>query len=136
MGTTYILVFCYLLYYRERHDNSLSNPYQVCAYGIPFWDNPYNDTQPLSIQVDNDSHIPLQAMGTKLLFIMRVLTQHELLSCLYVNTISSSPWNPSNIAMIEAIHQGRCAYPWKRQVSAVDSTAMSTYKYILTLQFG
>jgi hypothetical protein len=63
-GTTFILVFHESLYYGERLDHSLINPNQVRAYGIPFWDNPYDDARPLCIEVDNDLHIPLRAVGT------------------------------------------------------------------------
>lgn len=30
------------LYYGDRLDHALINPNQVCAFDIPFWDNPYD----------------------------------------------------------------------------------------------
>jgi len=40
---TYILVFHESLYYGTKLDHSLINPNQVRHYGIPFWDNPFDE---------------------------------------------------------------------------------------------
>ena len=80
-GKTFILVFNESLYYGDRLDHTLINPNQVRAFGIPFWDNPYDTERSLSIDVDNDLQIPLRAHGTKLLFRTRVPTTDELATC-------------------------------------------------------
>jgi hypothetical protein len=73
-GETFILVFHEPLYYGTKLDHSLINPNQVRAYGIPFWDNPYDPDHGVSIDVNNSLHIPLQPVGTKLQFRTRVPT--------------------------------------------------------------
>ena len=120
-GKTYILVFHKSLYYGERLDHSLINPNQVRAYGIPFWDNPYDNARSLSIDVDNNLHIPLRAVGTKVLFTTRIPTQHELNTCTHVCMTSSTLWNPADVSMVQATHQGGSEHPWKRQVVLADS---------------
>ena len=42
-------------------DHSLINPNQIRAFGIPFWDNPYNKEKGLHIEVDDTVFIPLHA---------------------------------------------------------------------------
>ncbi|KAI2503240.1 hypothetical protein MHU86_11177 [Fragilaria crotonensis] len=80
-GQTFILVFNESLYYGNSLDHSLINPNQLRAYGIPFWDNPYDQARPLSIEVDNDLSIPLCTSGTKIYFRSRVPTVTELAEC-------------------------------------------------------
>ena len=41
-NTTYILVINEASYYGNKLDHSLINPNQVRAYGIDFWDNPFD----------------------------------------------------------------------------------------------
>ncbi|KAI2502013.1 Reverse transcriptase (RNA-dependent DNA polymerase) [Fragilaria crotonensis] len=130
-GKTYILVFNEALYYGAKLDHTLINPNQVRAYGIPFWDNPFDQARPLSVEVNNDLHIPLRPVGTKLLFTTRVPTSLELETCEHVQMTSASPWNPSDVAMLQATHQGGSTVhpPWKRQIATVDSTFEDRYEY-------
>jgi len=128
-GTTFILVFHESLYYGTKLDHTLINPNQVRSYGIPFWDNPFDPTRPLSIDVHDALHIPLRPVGTKLLFTSRVPTATELETCEHIHMTSSAPWNPSDISMLQATHQGGSAHPWKRQVATVDST-YDRYEYV------
>ena len=71
--------------------------------------------------MDGDLHIPLRAVATKLLFTTRVPTQHELETCPHVDMTSSTLWNPSDVTMIQATHQGGGMHPWKRRVATVES---------------
>lgn len=72
-ATTSILVFHESLYYGESLDHSLINPNLVRSYGIPFWDNPFDTSRTLSIDVDDTLHIPLHTtFGTKIAFRTRV----------------------------------------------------------------
>ena len=121
-GYTFILVFHEALYYGEKSDHTLINPNQVRSYGIPFWDNPFDPTRSLSIDVNDDFHIPLRAVGTKLTFTSRVPTATELETCEHILMTSSAPWNPSDVMMLQATHQGgSTTHPWKRQITTVDS---------------
>jgi hypothetical protein len=130
-GITYILVFNESLYYGDKLDHTLINPNQVRSYGIPFWDNPFDPNRPLSIEVDNNLHIPLCTAGTKLMFSSRVPTATELTTCEHIQMMSSTPWNPIDVTMLQATNQGGRTHPWKQQIAAVDS-AYNCYKYIET----
>ncbi|KAI2507356.1 Reverse transcriptase (RNA-dependent DNA polymerase) [Fragilaria crotonensis] len=85
----------------------------------------------LYLEVNNDLHIPLRTVGTKLLFTTRVPTSLELETCEHVQMTSASPWNPSDVAMLQAAHQGGSTVhpPWKRQIATVDSTFEDRYEY-------
>ena len=50
-GTTYILVVNEGLYYGTRLDHSLFNPNQVRSYGVPLWDNPFDETKDVGIDL-------------------------------------------------------------------------------------
>ena len=53
-GNTFILVLNEALYYGPKLDHSLINPNQCRAYGIEFWDNPFDKTKDLSISINDD----------------------------------------------------------------------------------
>ena len=122
-GNTFILVFHESLFYGSKLDHSLINPNQVRAYGIPFWDNPYDPHHALTIEANDSVHIALQPLGTKLLFRTRVPTAFELQSCEHVIMTSPHLWNPSDVLMVQRIDQGgRTDYiPWKRQLSSAST---------------
>ena len=67
-NTTYILVINEALYYGNKLDHSLINRNQVRAYGIDFWDNPFDQQRGLTIALNDKVKIPMQAMGTKILY--------------------------------------------------------------------
>jgi hypothetical protein len=118
-GTTFILVFHESLYYGTALDHSLINPNQVRAYGIPLWDNPYDATRNLGIEVNEDLFIALHTAGTKIHFRTRVPSAQELQDCAHVQMTSSSPWDPTNIMMVQALHQGGTTMPWQRPLPQV-----------------
>ena len=129
-GCTYILVFNEALYYGEKLDHTLINPNQVRSYGIPFWDNPFDPVRSLSIDVNGDFQIPLRTIGTKLTFTSRVPTAVELETCEHIHMTSAAPWNPSDVAMLQATNQGgRTTHPWKREIATVDSN-YKRYEYV------
>ena len=74
-GMTYILIFNEALYYGEKMDHSLFNPNQICMYGIPVWDNPFDRDRPFSIQASDEVEIPLSSKGTKIYFKSRSPTE-------------------------------------------------------------
>ena len=77
-NNTYILVFHESLYYGPKLDHSLINPNQLRAYGLGYWDNPFDTQHQLSIDTPCGLVIPLQSKGTKIYFKSRVPTRHEL----------------------------------------------------------
>ena len=129
-GITYILVFHESLYYGDKLDHTLINPNQVRSYGIPFWDNPYDTTRALSIDVNNNLHIPLRTIGTKVAFVTRVPTTEELENSDHIHMTSAQPWNPAEVQMIQAMHQDKIGTPpWKRQISTVD-VSIDQFEYV------
>jgi hypothetical protein len=120
-GHTYILVFHESLYYGDKLDHTLINPNQVRSYGIPFWDNPFDSARSLSIDVNDDLQIPLRTIGTKVAFRTRVPTAYELENSDHIHMTSAHPWNPTDVTMVQATHQGGSVStqrPWKRQIDS------------------
>ena len=131
-GNTYILVFHGSLYYGDKLDHTLINPNQVRSFGIPFWDNPFDPTRSLSIEVSDDLHIPLRTRGTKVAFTTRVPTADELEKNDHVHMTSAHPWNPADVHMVQATHRGggtHRTHPtmWKRHIATVNSTNQFEY---------
>lgn len=95
------------LWYGSRLNHSLWNPNQLRAYGIPFWDNPFDTTHDLSIDLSDDVKIPLQTKGTKVYFSTRVPTANELADpdIQRFDVTSSHPWNPASVHLsVNQIH--------------------------------
>ncbi|KAI2501831.1 hypothetical protein MHU86_12596 [Fragilaria crotonensis] len=92
-GTTFILVFHESLYYGTALDHSLINPNQLMrTYSFA-----------------------LHTAGTKIHFRTRVPSAQELQDCAHVQMTSSSPWDPTNLMMVQALHQGGTTMPaWQR----------------------
>ncbi len=120
-GNTYILVFHKSLYFGDKLDHTLINPNQVRSFGIPFWDNPFDPTRSLSIEVSDNLRIPLRTYGTKVAFKTRVPTADELEKSDHVHMTSAHPWNPTDISMLQATNHGGCYKPWKRQIATMHS---------------
>ena len=107
------------LYYGDKLDHSLINPNQLRAYGIPLWDNPFDPTHSLSIEVNPTLCISLRAFGTKVAFCTRVPTSVELRTCEHIQMTSPHPWNPTQVVMAQATAQGGTR-PWKRRLESVN----------------
>ena len=78
-GKTFIIVTNDALYYGTKLDNSLMNPNQIRAYGVPFWDNPYDKERGLTTKVDDTVNIQMNTMDTKIQFETRSSTLNILL---------------------------------------------------------
>ena len=76
-GQNYIIVINEALYYGTKLDHSLINPNQIRAYGVPFWDNPYDKEIGLNIEVDDNVNIHMNTMGKKIQFESRSPTNKE-----------------------------------------------------------
>ena len=125
-GTTKILVFHESLYYGTKLDHSLINPNQIRSYGIPLWDNPFDDRQPTQIEVQPDLKIPLTPQGTKLLFKTRVPTSQELADCEHIDMTSPKEWNPSTIQM--SLHEVQSHSPWRIPLSTTNGYPRHAYQ--------
>ena len=83
----------------DKVDHSLINPNQIRHAGLGFWDNPYDKSRGLQIDVNNNLVIPLKSKETKLAFELRVPMQHELNNCKHVNMTSQNPWDPRLVVL-------------------------------------
>ena len=83
-NNTYILVFNESLYYGTQLDHSLWNPNQLRENGFPCWDNPYDATRELEVDLGDGIKLPLTSRGTKIMCTTRTPTDSELRTCLHV----------------------------------------------------
>ncbi|CAJ1965439.1 unnamed protein product [Cylindrotheca closterium] len=97
-GNTFILIFNEALYYGNRLDHSLINPNQVRKFGIPLWDNPFDEMRNIGIET-KPIFVALKAKGTKLLFDSRAPTDQELANCPHIDMTSKVPWNPGTVQL-------------------------------------
>ena len=111
-GETYILVFHESLFYGPKLDHSLINPNQIRMNGIGFWDNPFDRTRELSIEIERGPVIPLEFKGTKLMFSSRVPTKDELDRCHHIDMTSPLEWNPSQVVLGEIASDRQKAPPF------------------------
>ena len=98
-GMTYILIINEALYYGDKLDHSLINPNQIRHNNIGYWNNPYDQDNPLSIEIPDTLSIPLNTKGTKILFETRTPTTDELENCLKIELTSMNEWNPHTLDM-------------------------------------
>ena len=98
-GKTYILVFNESLYYGTRLPHSLFNPNQIRQNGIDLWDNPYDKSHELSIDITDDLTVQLKMHGTKLVFQSRVPTVEELDTCPHIQMTSDRDWEPTSVQL-------------------------------------
>jgi hypothetical protein len=96
---TYLLIFNESLYYGMKLDHSLWNPNQIRANGIPLWDNPYDKSKDLSIEILQGISISLRTRGTKILQETRSPTEYELQTCLQIEMTSPHPWDPGTVTL-------------------------------------
>ncbi|CAJ1959256.1 unnamed protein product [Cylindrotheca closterium] len=78
----------------------------VQSFGIPLWDNPFDETRHVGIE-SKKIFIALKAKGTKLLFDSRAPTEQELATCLHTDLTSKVPWNPGTVQLgkVSAAHE-------------------------------
>ena len=81
-----------------RH-HSLLNPNQLRHNGVDFWDNPFDKTRNLEIDVDRGPIIPLKFQGTKLIFPSRAPSDHELSTCEHIDMTGIHQWDPTTIQL-------------------------------------
>ena len=72
------------------------------AYGITFWDNPYDKERGLTIEVDDTVNIQMNTMGTKIQFETISPTNKELRECPKSNLTGKNEFNPSSVSLVSA----------------------------------
>jgi hypothetical protein len=124
------------LWFGHKLPHSLLNQNQIQYNGISTWDNPFNHSNPLSIE-HPDVIIPLLTSGTNNFIDTCTPTQRELDSCPHIHLTCDSKWNPqtANLASIWSVEaedsttgngNGNGVEPGLSQISCVYSyTAMA-----------
>ena len=90
------------LYYGTKLDHSLINPNQIRAYGVPFWDNPYDKERGPTIEVDDTLNIQINTMRTKIKFETISPTNKELREYPNFNLAGKNEWNLSSVSLESA----------------------------------
>ena len=98
-GQTYIIVINEALYYGTKLDHLLINTNQIRAYGVPFWDNPYDKERGLTIDLGDTVNIQMNTMGKKLQFETRYPTNQGLIECPNLNRTCRNEWNLSSLSL-------------------------------------
>jgi hypothetical protein len=104
-GQIFILVSNEGLWFDHKLPHSLLNHQNQIRYnGISVWDNPFDHSNPLSIE-HPDVIIPLLTSGTNIFLNTCTPTQHELDSCPHIHLTCNSKWNPQtvNLASISSV---------------------------------
>lgn len=70
-------------YFDSSLDHSLINPNQICAYGIPVSDNPFDSDRPFGINHGN-MFISFKTEGSAVYFETSVPSDDDLESCLFL----------------------------------------------------
>jgi hypothetical protein len=98
-GQTYILIIHEGLWLGLKLSHSRLNPNQLHFNNVSVWDNPFDQTKPLSIEHD-DVTIPLAIFGTNIFLDTWTPTQHELDNCPHLHLISETEWNPHTVHLV------------------------------------
>ena len=97
-GETIILIYNQSLYFGDRLDHTLTNPYQLQAFWHSVCDDPYDPNQDLRIHIQGtDIFIPFATKGTTVLFNAHVPTIQEnrvVLLCLQVKRLGTQIQSP------------------------------------------
>ena len=105
-GEVVILIFGQGLWFGDRMDKSLINPYQCRSYGIPLCDDPTDMYRTLGIEADDNTYIPMEMAGSTCGFITRYPTDDELATCRQITLSDEDEWNPSKthfqVSLMEA----------------------------------
>lgn len=124
---TYILVFNESLYYGTKLDHSLLNPNQIRHNGIDLWDNPFDTSKNIEIDIDRGPVIPMTFRGTKLTFTSRAPTDQELSSCEHIELTSVNQWDPVNVHLASIC--SKTPHDLKPRYVQISSTNTSTNPY-------
>lgn len=130
-GDAFILIINEALYYGDKLDHSLINPNQVRHNGIGFWDNPYDSSHELGIEIyEKDIMIPMQYDGTKLAFRSSVPTEYELNVLPHIILTSSTQWNPGEVVLGKTQRKDAVIKVKKVQVHVDDSGLNTLDNYV------
>ena len=105
-GEVIILLFGQGLWFGNRMEKSLINPYQVRAFGIPLCDDPTDLNRQLGIEGNDDCFIRMEMFGSTCGFISRYPTDDEMNTCKHITMSDEQYWDPSrnhfNVSVMQA----------------------------------
>ena len=93
-GELVILLFGQGLWFGNRMDKSLINPYQCRAYGIPLCDDPTDPNRRLGIEAAGDCFIELDMNGSTCGFLTKYPTDDDLENCRHIIMSDEENWDP------------------------------------------
>ena len=96
-GEMVILLFGQGLWFGDRMDKSLINPYQCRSYGIQLCDDPIDPHRKLGIHPIDDCFIDLHMNGSTCGFLMQYPTDENLANCRHITMSDEENWDPSTI---------------------------------------
>ena len=106
-GETFILIIHEALWMSNHMPHSLINPNQLRAFGTVVQDNPFHQSEPLSIQdPDEILQLPFRLDGVNVVCTTRTPSEYELHNCKHVSLNSPTPWDPRNFhaPQVSALH--------------------------------
>ena len=96
---TCILIFNESLYYGKKLNYSLLNPNQIRNNGIDLWDNPFDKSRNIEIDIDCGPIIPMKCQGIKLSFTSRAPSNHKLSTYEYIKMTSVYLWDSTSVQL-------------------------------------
>ena len=122
-GESVVLLFGQGLWFGNRMEKSLINPYQCRAYGIPICDDPTDMNRKLGIKLEGGCFIELSMQGTTCGFLSRYPTDDDLQNCRHISMSDEENWDPStvhfNVSLMQAEIQDNIS---SRLIHLVQST--------------
>ena len=94
-GEMVIFLFGQGLWFGDRMDKSLINPYQCRTYEIPLCDDPTDPSQRLGIEPKEDCFIQLDMHGSTCGFLTKYPKDDDLEKCRHIIMSDEENWDPS-----------------------------------------
>ena len=118
-GDIFLIIVNEGLYYGAHLDHSLINPNQVRKHGNLYQDNPFDDTNALTITTEMAT-IPLQVIGTKIQWQSRSPTDFEIQTCPRIILTSDTPWDPELVTLAQVSRSSIEEVPYAHDRSGIE----------------
>ena len=109
-----ILLFGQRLWFENRMNKNLTNPYQCRSFGIPICDDPTDPNRELGINPKDDDFIELSMHGSTSGFLTQYPIDHNLANCRHIVMSDEENWDPSmthfNLSSMQAEMQDNISW--------------------------